>query len=238
MENKEIGIIKAIQEVFGIGRVNTKYIQDKMVIESFFNNISIILDSNYNIIDIVKNDMINEKYFDKFSKLSYPFDKYNISDIINMSKDMDLTNGIGSTKLSVRDELLTYMKFLNILIENYYSISYKMQSLGYDMPSVTNYIDSVINRISKTIIPSLRLHDRPTTMEVMASLGQKEDYIVYYNYIKSIINLYIDNMGLKNSLNSTKNLDYIDESDREDIKSIADDLLEEYNESKYKKVLK
>ena len=130
------------------------------------------------------------------------------------------------------------MKFLNILAENYYPISYKMQSLGYDMPSVTNYIDSVINRISKTIIPSLRLHNRPTTMEVMASLGQKEDYIVYYNYIKSIINLYIDNMGLKNSLNSTQDLDYLDESDREDIKGIADNLLDEYKESKKEKVLK
>ena len=62
MENNEISTIKAIQETFGMERVNIKYIQDKTVIESFFNNISIILDSNYNIVDIVKNDIVNEKY--------------------------------------------------------------------------------------------------------------------------------------------------------------------------------
>lgn len=241
MENGELNAIKSIQNTYGMKSISIRYIQDKTILDSNTNNISFILDSNYNIIDIVKSNIPDEKYIDNtfnYTKLSYPFDSYNVSDVIDIAKNTCVSRGIGAPKLDVKDELLTYIKFLNILIEDYYSISYKMQTLGYEMPSITSYTDSIINRISKMVISDLRLHVRPTTMEVMSSIGQKEDYIVYYNHIKNIINLYIDNMGLKQSLDSTKGFEYIDDTDRENVKFIADNLLDEYNLSKKEKVLK
>ena len=241
MENKELDVINEIRDYYGIKNVNIRYIQDKIIIDSLTNNVSIVLDSNYNIIDIVKKDVATERYIEgtlNYAKLSYPFDKYNISDLINIANNENVSMGVGLTKLSVRDELVSYMKFLNSLIEEYYDFSYRMQSIGYDMPSINNYTDSIINKISQIVISDLRLHVRPSTIEIMSGIGQKEDYVIYYNSIKNIINLYIDNMGLKKSADNTKEFEYLDDNDRENVSNIASNLLEEYKISDQEKVLK
>ena len=237
MEFKDFEKIKEIKEKYGITSINLRYIKDKTIVDSYGVGISFVLDDNYNIIDINSCKNVDEKYINNmnYSKLSYPLDNYSISDIINMSKDLEVRDNILGNNLKTSDRVIVYVKFLNLLVERYYDLSFHLQKLGYEVPSIKDYINTVIDRISETIISDLRLHKRPGTIEIMSSIGLKDDYILYYNYIKNIVDLYIENMGLKQSLSSLSNLEYNDNKDRVDVKMVAETVLQSYKNMKKEK---
>ena len=237
MENIEYEKIKRIKDIYGLSNVNIRYIKDKTIIDSFGDKVSFLLDNNYNIIDISDTNKLNEKYINNldYSKLAYPLDNYTISDIINISNDIDVSDNIFSNSLKVNDMIIVYVKFLNLLIERYYDMSFHFQKIGYKMPSVKDYISTIIDKISETVISDLRLHKRTSAIELMSSIGLKDDYIIYYNYIKNIINLYMENMGLKNVLGSVYKLEYNDNRDSVNVKDVADMMLNSYKEMKEEK---
>ena len=228
MDNIEKEIARIVYYTFGIKKFNTKYTKDKIIVDSMHNDVAIVLDSNLNIIDITQSDSINNLYFNKLTVLPYPFEKYEVSDILtipNIASSIELADE-NKNNYRVLKELLNYVLFLNNQIKRYYSNSYSMQAIGYKMPSVGEYVEKVINRMSDYIIGNLRLHKMPSLEKIMNILGIKEqDYTGYTELINNIIYLYIDNMGLKVS-EDTKQLVNVEESERVNIFNIANEILE------------
>ncbi len=220
--------IKEVINKLGFSNYNSIDVTDEYIIINCNMGIRIILDYNFNILNVLNNNNT-----DISKKLSFPFDNYDVEDIVSISKNIDTEEDIDSNlNISNNDKLLAYIKFLSLELEKYFSLSYKMQSLGYGMPDSSQYLNSIINKINNYIIPDLRMHKRPSSIGLMAELGQKNDYVIFMNYLPHIINLYISNMGLKIDSKDVNNLEYCSEEEKICIDKLSRELLDNYHDGK------
>ena len=231
-EEEKINMINYYRGLFCIQKMDIRYFGDKTILDSLVNNVSIVLDSNYNIIDIRKRDQINKSYFARLTGLTYPFDKYTISDVYNIVNGTIMIDGAGIklTEERVEKEIIMYIQFLYNRICTYFSYAYSMLAAGFDVPSVDEYVNTIIAIINKGLFEVLRLHKIPSLDNLICKLGIKSDDVndYYDTLISNIIGLYIDNMGLKPT-SDYKELEPVSESERVDISRITKNILEEYS---------
>ena len=75
-----------------------------------------------------------------------------------------------------------------------------MQSLGFDMPKVSDYINVLIEKVSGYIVASVRLHLVPSVDDLMTRFGlYPSDSSDDMSCLVNIIEFYIYSMGLKKS---------------------------------------
>ena len=69
-------------------------------------------------------------------------------------------------------EQLSYYKFLGEEIKYYSKFSLGMQKMGYDMPSILNYINSLIGQLNTYIDTCIEENRRPYAFGFLFSIGQ------------------------------------------------------------------
>ena len=242
--NSEVSAIRSVQREYGLKKINIRYFDDKVVVDSVLNNVSFVLDHSYNangmdryyIVDIVKSDRVNEMYFNKALIYAYPFEGFKIADLLSIPGNTKVFDyDFYKKEWNVYNELIKYIYFLKLEIQKYYKMSYHVQSLGLDMPSIDEYVNSIISNINNIVIESLRLHVVPSTESVLTKLGIDDiKSTKYVNIIDNIIEFYINNMGLKHSHNYNRLVPVSDE-DRVDVPKVINSVLEN---SKEKSLLK
>lgn len=230
--------LRSIKSRYGLVDAMVKFYKDLTILVGRGNDVAVVLDKDYNVIDFCKASEISDKDLrnrEVTDKLLYPFDSYTISDIITISNEVDVKKGISNKdESSDYDKVLSYIKFLNIELENYINYSYHLLSLGVAIPHFSEYVNSIINKINRLVIDDLRLHYKPIPSKVLYTLGQKDELSFYIDYIRNIIDVYMKNMGLKDRENAVNRLDYIDDRERVSIKDVADQILEDHKDKEIK----
>lgn len=231
--------LRIIKSKYGLVNGIVKLYKDLTIIVGRGNNVAVVLDEDYNVVDFCNANEISDKDLrnrELTGKLSYPFDNYTISDIISISNDMDVKGSINKKEeLSDYDKVLSYIKFLSIELEKYIEYSYHLLSIGVTIPHFSEYVNRIIDKINRLVIDDLRLHYKPIPSKVMYALGQKENLPFYNDDIRCIIDAYMKNMGLKDRDNAVNRLDYIDDSERISMKAIADQILSDHKEKEIEK---
>ncbi len=139
-------------------------------------NIYLLFDKNYNIFGIENLSDINKtELYKKVSliynyylntpdgitslfKFPYPFQNFTLKDIIELGNKVniiDLNYNLNlipdkESKINYQRKirLLSYLKFLSLQINNYFTYIYKMKLLNLDVPNIYLYVISLINKIN------------------------------------------------------------------------------------------
>ena len=91
-------------------------------------------------------------------------------------------------------ELLSYFDFLNFEIDNYSSMSLGMQRMGYNMPDITSYINSILDKLDSYIDNCISKNRKPVADEFITIIGQ-ENLSVNKVVLRNIFNYSLREKG-------------------------------------------
>lgn len=218
---------------YGLDWEDFNIIDDTIVLNTFKDNILVLLDEHYNIIGIYDKNKdiskvvdiekrikeIKELYKNTYVKIPYPFENLSLKQIVEISNRVYIheINQGHSSELFVNGEivndgdnniyvcLLAYIKFIGKQIEDYFKNLYQMKMMGLDYPSVYTYVKGLIDNINKCIIENIGKGNRPFPIDIIKYLGQDVKKISQYNHeLHKIINLILKENGINSEINNYK----------------------------------
>ena len=208
-----------------------------ITIESPKKGIYILVDEQYNVMNIVKADSSNsEKTVDEYMaeytdvnesdkySFPYPFQKFSIKqiyDIANRVSIHETNNGHSSDMFVngklVEDEigniylsLLYYISFIGEQINQYYRNLYQMKMMDFDYPNIYTYIKSITSNIEECINRRRQSEEQVMPVDIIDYLGQDRKLIDRYSPM-----LY----------NTIRLFDKVNEDKTINLESAANDLL-------------
>jgi len=224
MNNKEIQKDSKFLRVcskYDIYTGNVSKIGDFLLVNSPGKDIYILLDKDYNTLAIEKayitnvDKFVNSLYqeYNNYSKklcFSYPFEKINFKQILDMSNRIHLIckdekiimmiNGINCIYKKNDDYsmLLSYIKFLGKEIKNYQSYVFINKKLGVEVMDVASYIEILIKKINDFIDTSIKNGKVIYTDELIEHMNNDEfEYHEYKFLLDEIIKLLLKQKGYK-----------------------------------------
>ena len=240
---------------YGLDWEDFNIIDDTIILNTSKDNILVILDEHYNIINIYDKNKeiskvapiekrikeIKELYENAYVKLPYPFENLSLKQIVELSNRVYIheTNHGHSSNIFVNGELvndevgsiyvslLAYIKFLGQQIEDYFKNLYQMKMMELDYPFVYTYIKSLIDNINKCINENIEKGNRPFPIDIINYLGQDVKKISQYNHeLYKIIDLLLKEKDIKIN-DGFENYKKIEITEKEtfDLSDIANKLL-------------
>lgn len=192
--------LKMVCSNYGVNSEYALFRDNIIIVPDDGNDIYLVFDKNCNILGVeryIKN--CNVSFIDYFED-KYDYTKENDDEIcpdlmsnafdtyfISMTKEMagksyfsnydndNATHCFFKGKLIDDNhliELISCFEFLNYEINNYSKISLGMQRMGYDMPDITSYINSVLDKLDSYIDNCISQNRKPVADEFITILGQ------------------------------------------------------------------
>lgn len=129
--------------------------------------------------------MSYDNYAYKGSTFSYPFDDLtikNISDIADMVEVREVNHGHSSITFVNGEEafknftyneikMLSFIKYLDYKIKEYYNIISELKALGFEVPDVHTYINRHLSLIDSCITMYAKNENRPFPYDVISFTG-------------------------------------------------------------------
>ena len=108
--------------------------------------------------------------------------------------------------------LLAFIKFLGIKIEEYYQGLYKAKILDLKYPTVTEYLNAILNNIWEYIDLCIKENREPTPVGLLASIGENRNEIEYfYSLLHAVIDYTLYELHYKISSDGyNKTLEHIE----------------------------
>lgn len=175
----------------------------------------LVFDKNCNVlgIDNIKisntdNSMINDYFTNKYKPnkvengedlMSRDFTSYSLRLIQNISNKTFFSAKycIFNGELIVDkylEELLSYFSFLGQEIKFYSQVNFWMQKMGYDVPDIPSYINSILDELDHYIESCINLNNIPLEYDFMSSIGQS-NISINPNIISNLFNFYLGEKG-------------------------------------------
>ena len=108
-------------------------------------------------------------------------------------------------------ELLSYFYFLDYEINTYSSMSLGMQRMGYDMPDITTYINSVVEKLDSYIESCISRNEKPIADDFITILGQ-ENLSVNRVVLRNIFNYLLREKGYETDPNLNRLIEISEDS--------------------------
>lgn len=197
---------------------------DTIILNTPIKDIHVLLDKDYHTIGIHKVDPatmhltmeeISELYANLYNLVdktkgycfSYPFQNLSLKEIIDISDRVYIkhsseifVNGDLVIDENNRDytNLLSYIKFLDKQIKQYFLNAYQMKIMGFDYPNVYEYVNKLIANINICIDENIKNNCRPQPIDIINYLGQEKKSIdKYRDALYNIIDLLLKEKGFK-----------------------------------------
>lgn len=228
LERKEIEnnfkYIRACKK-YGLTRGCFYVIGDTLVAHSVYTGLRVIFNEKLDIIGIHAgpinfsyslayefSKMYHDNYVYKGSTFSYPFDELtlkNISDIADMVDIREVNHGhssityvngeIASNEFSYDEiRMLSYIKYLDYKIKEYYDKVYELKALGFDVPDIHTYINRHISSIESCINLYAKSENRPFPYDIISFTGSDIRLIDEVEHeLYHIISLILSEKGLE-----------------------------------------
>lgn len=228
LERKEIEnnlkYIKACKK-YGITKGLFYIIGDTVVAHSVYTGLRVIFNEKLDIIGISAgpkdftyslaceySKMYYNNYVYKGSTFSYPFDDLTIKDISDIADMVDIkevnhghssithVNGEMASNSFSYDEIkmLSYIKYLDYKIKEYYDKIYELKALGFPVPDIHTYINRHISMIESCITLFAKNENRPFPYDLISYTGSDIKLIDEVDHeLYHIISLMLNEKGLE-----------------------------------------
>lgn len=201
-----------------------------------FADLKYFVDSRYDIYNNLPNVYLLKKNFD------YPFENFTLKQIIDLANRVEVietTQGhISSMKVNEdwydrnSDEnqeyfqLLSYVKFLGEEIKRYFLLSYHMQTMGFKVPDLDEYVRTLISKLNKCVNFYLEDNRRPYPSDILSGLGQNYREVKLDGILYDVIYLLMKDKGYKIKSGSRDEIEMANPQDDTDLSIVAQELLE------------
>lgn len=173
---------------YGLNFLNFSLVDNYVVVRTFHDNLCVIMNENYDIINITKLDEKNlknqvEESFAELNSydLKYPFDNLNLDDIVRIG------NSNIESNCELDTEILSYIRFMSIEASIYQRNMLAVQSVGLELPLITKYLHSVQNNMEEYINCRKGISMPTESNDILEFLGQKYETSIDCNDIENII---------------------------------------------------
>lgn len=173
----------------------------------------------------------------------YPFEKYTLKHIIDLSNRVEIMETNHGHTLCTRvngdwydrnygenDEefqLLSYIKFLGEEIKLYFLNYYHMQTLGFEVPNIYEYVRTLVVRLNDCVEFHLDHNRRPWPSYILSGLGQNYRELKMDGILYDVADLLMNQKGYKVKSGSPDEIEMIDSTkERKDLSLVAQDLLQ------------
>ncbi len=202
-ENIDDMKFKVVCAKYNLDLENYKVYKDYICLKSIYSNLLVILDKNYNVVDIKKEDFSLEEprflqmiigkyenYSDDLlfgSNVNYKMNKYTLKDINMLADRVDIVEGdngyplikINGIKYNLNFnnryiQILLYVKYLNSEIKYYFETFYPLMILGHNFMDVYTYIKSIVNKMSCSIESFSQVNIKMNPDTILDILGGRE----------------------------------------------------------------
>ncbi len=172
----------------------------------------------------------------------YPFENFTLKQIIDLSNRIEImennqgnslitrVNGKSYDRRNIKEEeyfqMLSYVKFLGEEIKQYFLINYHMQSLGFEVPNVYDYVRLLMSRVNECVDFHLSHNRRPWPSYILSGLGQNYRDLKIEGILYDVADLLMKERGFKVKTGSPDEIERINESvEKKDLSIVANDLL-------------
>ena len=162
----------------GIYPKNQEILDGLIIIKTEDDENAVIFDQDYHIINITTyHNLLNQidmlcRDYTKQLDLPYPFNNYSLKDFYTISsiKDTELIKLFNNNHNYVKI-FHDYIKLLTENIEQYYNYYYHMLKLGINVPSATDYLKSLINKVNEIVLTYIKLGEIPIWSNIFNLFG-------------------------------------------------------------------
>lgn len=198
-----------------------------------------------------KESFVRDKYYEYSNFTSsmpfedgfdYPFENFTLKHIIDLSNRIEFmennqghslitrVNGESYDRRNNKEEesfqTLSYVKFLGEEIKQYFLINYHMQSLGFEVPNVYDYVKLLMSRVNECVDFHLSHNRRPWPPYILSGLGQNYRELKMDGILYDVADLLMRERGFKVKSGSPDEIERINESvEKKDLSIVANDLL-------------
>lgn len=172
----------------------------------------------------------------------YPFENFTLKHIIDLSNRIEIiednqghslitwVNGESYDRSNNKEQeyfkTLSYVKFLGEEIKQYFLINYHMQSLGFEMPNVYDYVKLLISKVNECVDFHLSNNRRPFPSYILSGLGQNYRELKMDGILYDVAELLMSERGFKVKSGSPDEIERINESEeKKDLSIVANSLL-------------
>lgn len=172
----------------------------------------------------------------------YPFENFTLKHIIDLSNRIEImennqghslitrVNGESYDRRNKKEEeyfqTLSYVKFLGEEIKQYFLMNYHMQSLGFEVPNVYDYVRLLMSRVNECVDFHLSHNRRPWPSYILSGLGQNYRELKMDGILYDVADLLMRERGFKVKSGSPDEIERINESvEKKDLSIVANDLL-------------
>ena len=172
----------------------------------------------------------------------YPFENFTLKHIIDLSNRIEImennqghslitrVNGESYDRRNNKEEeyfqTLSYVKFLGEEIKQYFLMNYHMQSLGFEVPNVYDYVKLLMSRVNECVDFHLSHNRRPWPSYILSGLGQNYRELKMDGILYDVADLLMRERGFKVKSGSPDEIERINESvEKKDLSIVANDLL-------------
>ena len=173
----------------------------------------------------------------------YPFEKFTLKHIIDLSNRVEIMETNHGHTICTRVngycydrnygtndgefQLLSYIKFLGEEIKLYFLNYYHMQTLGFEVPNIYEYVRTLMARLNDCIEFHLDHNRRPSPSYILSGLGQNYRELKMDGILYDVADLLMSQKGYKVKSGSPDEIEMIESSkERKDLSLIAQDLLQ------------
>ncbi len=182
---------------YGLSWEDFNIYENTIILNTPKKDVFVLLDENYNTIDILK--MVDNDYqttienhllaYKSPNYLPYPFQDFSLKQLLDLANriSIDRLRTFVNDKLVFGNQnnsyilLLTYVKFLSEQIEQYFLNAFQMKIMGFSYPDAYSYINSLIQNINECIMLYIENEKRPFPIDIINYLGQDPKVIDKYN---------------------------------------------------------
>lgn len=182
---------------------NKMEVFDDIIIFSERPDLFVLMDQNYNVFGIERDERITSSLDKSFlastrdfiyqnkanlscmQPFDYPFEDYSFKDMLNIADRVNVSlkpeelpdleiNGVWyQNNGSDYINLLLYIKYLGEEIKKYFITLYQMSMLGFKMPDITTYLHSLISKIN-VLLQSYQANDiNASAKDILREIGQE-----------------------------------------------------------------
>lgn len=198
-----------------------------------------------------KESFVRNKYYEYSNSASYmpfedgfdyPFENFTLKHIIDLSNRIEIIENNQGHSLITRVngesydrgnnkkeyfQMLSYVKFLGEEIKRYFLMNYHMQSLGFEVPNVYDYVRLLMSRINECVDFHISHNRRPWPSYILSGLGQNYRELKMDGILYDVADLLMSQKGYKVKSGRPDEIEMIDYSkERKDLSIVAQDLLQ------------
>lgn len=232
-------------EYYGLDYRNIEIINDIIVLSTTNNNLYILFDGNFNIIDVAKTRNNGKFVISKVSNtipLGENFEYINPQLIIKVANRVILSEKDQgrSLKIKIADsyvneiikeqeyflQIISYIKFLGEELEKFFLNSYHLALvIDNDIPDSELYLQGLIKKINEYIDLCINKNQEPSPDKLLKYLGQNKPDNLHKLMLKDVINLITKDKGYVFD-NKTNKFEKINSDIKENYTEIYNQLIE------------